>query len=128
MNPFITINGHPCPYPARGLNLVASTMVDAARNAEGVTVGQKIGRDIQKIDALEWPHLTAAQWSAILKEFDSGFYATVTYPDMVNNAWTTRTMYPGDRTAEVYRLNTTTGLPSEYINCKVNIIDCGEPL
>ena len=52
---------------------------------------------------------------------------TVTYPDMVNNRWTTRKMYPGDRTATPYHLDPNTGLPTDYINCKVNIIDCGEP-
>ena len=52
----------------------------------------------------------------------------VTYPDMVNNTWTTRKMYPGDRTAEPFHLDPETQLPIDYINCKVNLIDCGEPL
>ena len=32
-----------------------------------------------------------------------------------------------DRTATPYHLDLNTGLPADYINCKVNIIDCGEP-
>lgn len=126
MNAFIKINGTAYPCPARGLSLLDATIVDSARNSNGVVVGQVVGRRQQKINNLEWKHLTAVQWSALLKEFDN-FFVTVTYPDMVNNTWTTRKMYPGDRTAEVFKLDKTTGLPSEYINCKVNIIDCGEP-
>lgn len=127
MQPFITINGHPYPQPKRGLSLIVSTIVDSARNTNAVVVGQVVGRPQQKIDGLEWGYLTAEQWSSILKEFES-FYVTVSYPDMVNNTWTTRKMYPGDRTATPYRLDETTGLPVDYINCKVNVIDCGEPL
>lgn len=126
MQPFIRINNLSCPYPRRGLTLMTATLVDAARNTNGVTVGQKIGRDQYKVDALEWPALTAAQWSAILKEFQRGFYANVTFPDQVNNTWKTLKMYPGDRTAEPYWLDENTGLPRLYINCKVNIIDTGE--
>ena len=75
---------------------MVATIVDSARNANAVVVGQVVGREQQKINNLEWGYLTAAQWSAILKEF-SRFYVTVSYPDMVNNRWTTRKMYPGDR-------------------------------
>lgn len=127
MEPFIKINGHAYPQPRRGLNLMVSTIVDSARNGNGEVIGQRVGRDQQKIDGLYWGYLKADVWAQILQEF-SGFYATVTYPDMVNNAWTTRKMYPGDRTATPYRLDPATGLPADYIDCKVNIIDCGEPL
>ena len=126
MNSFIKINGKAYPTPRRGLNLMVATIVDSARNANAVVVGQVVGREQQKINNLEWGYLTAAQWSAILKEF-SRFYVTVSYPDMVNSRWTTRKMYPGDRTAEPFHLDPKTGLPLDYINCKVNLIDCGEP-
>ena len=52
--PFIKINGLVCPYPKRGLSLMTATLVDAARNANGTTVGQKIGRDRYKLDGLVW--------------------------------------------------------------------------
>lgn len=126
VHPFIKINSLVCPYPKRGVRLLTATLVDSARNTNGTVVGQKLGRDQYKIDALEWPMLTATQWSAILKQFSSNFYANVTFPDMVNNQWKTLKMYPGDRTAEPYWLDEKTGLPVTYINCKVNIIDVGE--
>lgn len=126
MASFIKINGHPYPCPRRGLNLMVATIVNSARNANAVMVGQKIGRDQQKINSLEWAYLTAEQWSSLLKEF-SNFYVSVSYPDMVNNRWTTRKMYPGDRTAQPFHLDPVTQLPLDYINCKVNLIDVGEP-
>ena len=127
MAAFIKINGHEYPAPRRGLNLMVATIVDAARNANAVTVGQKVGRDQQKLNNHYWGYLDAATWSAILKEFEN-FYVTVSYPDMVNNTWTTRKMYPGDRTAEPFHLDPVTQLPLDYLNCKVNLIDCGEEL
>lgn len=125
METFIRINGNQYPMPSRGLGLMTATIVDSGRNANGVLVGQKVGRDQQKIENLEWAHLTAVVWSAILREFDNSFFVTVTYPDMVNNKWTTRKMYPGDRTAKPFKLGES-GLPIEYIECKVNLIDIGE--
>lgn len=122
---FITINGHEYPQPNRGLDFQVSTAVNAARNANNVVIGQKVGRDAQKINALVWNWLDAETWSKILQEFDTGFYVTVTYPDMVYNTWKTVTMYPGDRSATPYWLDSDTGLPSYYTACKVNIIDCG---
>jgi hypothetical protein len=127
MQPYIKINGHPYPYPRRGLNMMVATIVDSARNANAVMVGQVVGREQQKLNNLQWAYLTAAQWSSLLKEFKN-FYVTVTYPDMVNNTWTTRKMYPGDRTATPFHLDENTGLPLDYLDCKVNLIDCGEPV
>lgn len=127
MASFIKINGRDYPCPRRGLEMMVATIVDSARNANAVVVGQVVGREQQKLNNLKWAYLTAEQWSAILKEF-SNFYVTVSYPDMVNNTWTTRKMYPGDRTAEPFHLDPVTQLPIDYINCKVNLIDCGEPL
>jgi len=49
---------------------------------------------------------------------------TVRFWDMVENNWITLTMYPGDRTADVFKYDKT-GRPVAYINCKVNIIDAG---
>lgn len=122
---FIKINGHAYPTPHRGLTLLDATLVDSGRNADGVVVGQVVGRRQQKLQSLEWVYLTAEQWSSILQEFED-FYVEVTYPDMVNNTWTTRKMYPGDRTAQPFHQDPSTGLPLDYIYCRVNLIDVGE--
>lgn len=119
----IYVNGKPFPSPKRGLNFVISTMVSSARNANGEVVGQKIGRDQNKLDSLVWPILDAETWSAMLKEFDQ-FFVIVKFPDMASNQWRTLKMYPGDRSAEPYMVDED-GFPTKYINCKVNLIDCG---
>ena len=52
MEPFIKINGHPYPTPRRGLNMMVATIVNSGRNADGEVVGQKVGRDQEKLDSL----------------------------------------------------------------------------
>ena len=120
---FIRINGKQYPSPGLYPNMVVTTAVNAGRNANNKVVGQKIGRDNYKIDNLSWPYLDAATWSSMLKEFEN-FFVTVEFWDMVNNTWKTLTMYPGDRTADVY-MTDKQGKPISYINCKVNVIDAG---
>jgi hypothetical protein len=117
------VNGKPFPAPKRYPNMVVTTAVNAARNANNKIVGQKIGRDNYKIANLEWPYLDAETWSSMLKEFKK-YFVTVRFWDMVENNWITLTMYPGDRTADVFKYDKT-GRPVAYINCKVNIIDAG---
>lgn len=121
---YIKINGVDLPYPKRGVSPVVTTIVNAGRNANGVVVGQRIGRDQYKIDSLEWPWLTAAEWSSILSLI-SDFYFNVTFPDPVTGNERTIRMYCGDRSAEPYWVDDN-GHPTHYRNCKVNLIDTGE--
>ena len=121
---YIAVNGYDFPPPKRGVKPTVSTMVNAGRNANATVIGQKIGRDQYKLDTLEWPLLTAAQWSSMLKVL-SNFYVYVTFLDPVSNSPITIKMYPGDRTAEPYWVDDS-GNPTHYRNCKVNLIDCGE--
>lgn len=121
---YLAINGYELPEPARGVTPTVTTLVDAGRNANGVVVAQRIGRDQYKIDSLEWPWLTAKQWQTILSLL-SNFFVDVTFVDPVTNSKKTLTMYCGDRTAEPYWLDEN-GNPTHYKNCKVNLIDVGE--
>lgn len=129
MDSFIKINGHPYPQPFRGttgeVELQVATVVDSGRNANGVIIGQKVGRDIQKINQLKWTYLKADVWSSILREWDANFFSTVTYWDMVKNDWTTRTMYCGDRSAKPFRVDQSTGRVLDYLDCRVNVVDVG---
>lgn len=131
---FIMINGKSFPAPDKGLNFVVATAVNGKKNSQGEMVGQKVGRDQYKIDALQWKHLNASTWASILQEFNN-FFVTVRFPDMVHNNWITLKMYPGDRTATPNEVepeylpngsvNPRAWLPKDYLDCKVNIIDCG---
>ena len=118
----IFINGHPYKSYDIGPGLTVATNVS---DALGEFVGQRIGRDQDKIDGLTWTMLDAAEWNAILQEFKE-FVVVVKFPDMVNGGWKTERMYPGNRTANIAAEDPVTGLPTVYKNCKVNLIDCGE--
>ena len=124
MSSYIAINGVELPPPKRGVTPIVTTVVDSGRNANGTVVGQRVGRDQYKLDSLEWPWLTAAQWSTILNCL-KGFFVYVTFVDPVSNSKKTLKMYPGDRSAEPYWLDNN-GMPTHYRNCKVNLIDVGE--
>lgn len=124
MSSYIAINGVELPPPKRGVTPIVTTVVDSGRNANGTVVGQRVGRDQYKLDGLEWPWLTAAQWSTILKLLKN-FFVYVTFYDPVSNSQKTLKMYPGDRSAEPYWIDKN-GKPTHYRNCKVNLIDVGE--
>lgn len=109
---YISVNGYDFPPPKRGAKPTVSTMVDAGRNANGTVVGQRVGRDQYKLDTLEWPWLTAAEWSRMLTVL-SAFFVYVTFPDPVTMKKITIKMYPGDRTAEPYWIDTD-GNPITY--------------
>lgn len=121
---YLKINGYELPPPKRGVHPIVTTIVDSARNANGVVVGQRVGRDQYKIDGLEWPWLTAKQWSEILKILNK-FFVNVTFIDPVTNKEKTIKMYCGDRTGEPYWVDKN-GKPTHYKDCKVNLIDTGE--
>lgn len=124
MKPFIKINGRPYPAPDIGLGFTISTAVNAGANERNVVVGQRIGRDRYKIDNCVWFQMDAQTWASFLQEFERNFYAIVEFPDMVHNSWQTKTMYPGDRSAEPLFIGSD-GLPTVYKNCKCNLIDTG---
>lgn len=121
---FIYINGVALPMPKVGFSYTITTTVDSGRNAKGQVTGNKVGRDQIKLNNLEWAHLDASTWAKALKEFQK-FKCLVKYWDPVSLSWKTRYMYPGDRTFEVWKINKKTGQPTEYINCKCNLIDMG---
>lgn len=124
-NGFIYINNVAFPYPDResGLQQI-STIVDSARTADGVMRGERVGRDMGKIE-LTWNVLTPEVWSQMLQQFN-GFTFSVRYIDMVSNDWVARTFYVGDRSAKPFMVDPETNKPKYYRDCKANIIDVGE--
>lgn len=121
---FIYINDVPFPYPDKDSGLQSvQTIVDSARNANGIMVGERIGRDMGKIE-LTWSVLTPETWSEMLKLFGN-FTFNLRYLDMVTNDWVTRTFYVGDRSAQPFMCDPETGRPKYYLNCKANVIDVG---
>lgn len=123
-NGFIKINGQKVPYPDSGLKLIISTLTNGGRNKNGKVTAERVGRDQNKIDSLQWKILTAEEWSRILN-LVKDYYIDVTFPNMLTNTPQTLRMYVGDREAEPVFLNDS-DMPTQYKNCKFNIIDVGE--
>lgn len=119
----IAVDGVSLPTPIRGLTEVVSTNVNDGRNALGEMVGERVGRDIYKLDGVEWRWLTKAQWQDMLTRV-SGFKFHLTFPDVVNGGFCTHLCYVGDRSCEPYYINSN-GDFTFYRSCKMNFIDCG---
>ena len=120
----LEINGTAVPVPVRGLTEEVSTNVNSGRNANGELVGEKVGRDIYKLNNMEWRWLTKDQWAAICT-LVKDFKFTARFPDMVNGNYCTHLCYCGNRTAEPYYIDGS-GDFTRYKSCKMNIIDCGK--
>ena len=125
LSSFLNVNGYDWPCPRRGFSWTISTIVNAGRNANNAVIGQRVGRDLYKLDNMEWVGLSPAVRKRMLDSLKP-FYVPVTFEDMANPGHAiTITMYPGDRSAEPYWIDKQSKLPTHYINCKVNLIDCG---
>lgn len=103
-----------------------ATMVDQARTADGIVRGSVIAK-ANKVE-LKWAVLTPEVWSDICTFFDKHFYFNATYYDMQTNSMQTKTMYVGDRSAQPFKIDSSTGKPLYYLNCEANIIGVGESL
>ena len=122
---FLVVNGKAFPMTKvdTGKQTVA-TLVNDSRNALGVFIGQKIGRDQGKVEFVA-PILNASEWSEILLIFENSFVNDVTYFDMVTNQKVTRRMYVNDRTATPYAVDEE-GNVTVWKDCSLNLIDTGE--
>lgn len=121
---FIMINGRTFPAPQRGVGIKITTTVSDGRNDQNAFVGQRVGRDLQKIENIEWPYLSADIWSMILGQLES-FLFDITYCDPVTNDWITRKMYITDRECQPYKLDPETGKTIKYKSCKCSFVDAG---
>lgn len=121
---FLKVNGVNFPCPKAGFTYVISTTVDAGRNVNNEVIGQRVGRDLFKLDEMEWSGLDPDTWQSMLAAVE-GFYIPVTFEDYRNGGEITITMYPGDRTAIPLFVDPTTHKVTKYETCKFNLIDCG---
>lgn len=115
------------PEPSKdGYAANTSTLVDSARNAQGVVVGSVIRDDIAKVE-MKWAYLTVKQWADILKCFSIArggkFYNEVTFFCQDTGDWTTRTMYVSDRKANVFRRDPETGEVLGYTDCSLSLVE-----
>ena len=66
LSSFLVVNGVEFPCPRVGFSYIISTTVNAGRNANNAVIGQKIGRDLYKLNNLEWAMLDAETWKNML--------------------------------------------------------------
>lgn len=126
-------------------------LVKSQRNSQGVVVAKKVGTDggkrLLKFNNLEWPILPNSDYRWLQEQIEK-FYCYITYYDaragyvatnendysvgvQTTGGFVTKKFYWGDFSAEPWDFirDTNNGLlvPANYINVKVNLIDCGEP-
>lgn len=120
----IIINGIPVPAPDEGYEITNSTVVDAARNADAITVGTMIGPDdgLWKINNLQWSNLTPDEWKTLMIALKP-FYVPVTFTNYLNERLDL-IMYPGDRSAKPYHVEKLDY--KRFRTCKFNLIDTGK--
>lgn len=121
------------PTPSK-YTATTSTIVDSARNANGVMIGSVIRNDVAKIQ-MSWNFIEPWDWSAILKQFEpkygGAFIRTVTFFNQTLGQIETRDMYVSDRTAESFLLFdyynapdlSWAGLPKGYKDASLSLIE-----
>lgn len=119
------VGGRPFPYPNKESGLQTQvTMVSEGINADGVYIGQRIGRDQSRVE-LEWSRMPAQTWAELLQIFAASYVNPVTYYDMAAGKLVTRQMIVSDRSAQPYKIDPATGVWREAKNCKLNLVDTG---
>lgn len=121
----VTVGEFTFPEPSTYSGNTA-TLVDSARNAQGVTVGAVIRDDVGKVE-MSWKYLTVKQWADILKCFSIArggkFYNNVTFFCQDIGDWTTREMYVSDRKASMFRRDPKTGDVLGYTDCSLSLVE-----
>jgi hypothetical protein len=121
---FLEVNGIELPCPSVGLEIILSDAVNSGRNANAEVIAEKVGKTNIKYNNLMWKWLTPDEWHLICNLF-SNFFVTAKVWNPATNGFETIKMYPGDRSAQVYWLDEEHTKPKNFMDCKVNIIDCG---
>lgn len=124
MRAMVTVNGHDLPEPST-YNATTSTVVDSARNTEGVMIGAVIRDDLGKVE-MTWNYIDAQKWADMLSLFSTkrggSFTNPVTFFCQDTNGWEERTMYVSDRTSGVF-LRRPDGSIRGYQGARLSLIE-----
>ncbi len=103
-----------------------STLVDSARNVNGVMIGSVIRDDVAKVE-MQWRYLTVQQWASINKLFKQSaggaFINSVRFFDQSAGTYITRQMYVSDRSAGMWRRDPKTGAVMGWTDCKLSLVE-----
>ena len=120
----ISIGAYDFPDPSE-YDANTATIVDSARNTEGVMVGNVIREDVAKV-SMSWRFITVSNWANILKKFDSqyggSFIQNVTFFNQVTGTWETRKMYISDRSAKIFKRDENGDIIG-YTGAKLSLIE-----
>lgn len=117
----VSIGGYDFPMPS-SYEAITSTIVDSGRNVNGRVVGAVVRQDVAKV-TMSWKFITAQQWADILTLFNNSFYNEVRFFNQATNGYTTRTMYVGDRQANIFRLDPQSGEVVGYTNASLALVE-----
>ena len=121
----VSVGDYDFPEPSK-YSGNTSTLVDSARNVQGMMIGAVIRDDIAKVE-ISWKYLTVEQWARIQKCFrqSSGgkFINLVTFFDQSAGGWVTREMYVSDRKAGMWRRHPETGDVLGWTECSLSLIE-----
>lgn len=124
MRPLVSIGSFNVPEPSTYSSTTA-TVVDSARNAQGVQIGAVVRDGVGKVE-LGWNFISAEDWSRLLQKFDmkhgGSFYNDVTFFNQDTNGWETRTMYVSDRTSSIF-LRGRDGSIRGYTGARIALIE-----
>lgn len=103
-----------------------STLVDSARNAQGVMIGAVLRDDVAKVD-ISWKYLTVEQWARVQKCFrqSSGgkFINLVSFFDQSVGGWVTKEMYVSDRKSGMWRRDPENGDILGWTDCALSLVE-----
>ena len=125
INALVSVAGVALPEPS-SYSGNTSTLVDSARNVEGVMIGSVIRDDVAKVE-LSWRYLTVQQWADVNRLFKQSaggkFINSVTFFDQSAGTYITREMYVGDRRAGMWRRDPSTGEVLGWTDCRLSLIE-----
>lgn len=121
MQALVTVAGVALPEPS-AYSATDSTIVDSARNVNGVVVGSIVRKNVSKVE-LSWKYLTVDQWASILRVITGNFYNTVTFFSQTTGGYVTKRMYHGDPSSGMWRRDPQTGEVMGWTNCSISLIE-----
>jgi len=125
----VSIGAYDFPDPSE-YEANTATIVDSARNTQGMMIGSVILNDVAKA-TMSWRFISVQDWAAILQKFDNrfvggNFIQNVTFFNQTVGTWETRKMYVSDRSAKIFKRDENGDIIG-YVGARLSLIDVGTP-
>jgi len=124
----VSIGSFDFPEPSE-YEATTATIVDSARNAQGIMIGNVILDDVAKV-SMSWRFITVQNWANILQKFNKytggSFIQNVTFFNQATGTWETRRMYVSDRSAKIFKRDENNNIMG-YLGARLSLIDVGTP-